>query len=264
MRYAASMARMGHSVVLYESKRHLGGHLHLLAQLPTRGAWHQAIADLTDNLHDQGVDVRLDTLATRDAVLAGSPDKIVVATGSDWVIPAELISRAGAAPVTLALDAAIDLASGAAASSAAFGRRTVIYDSSGTYAPLGLADMLSSRGGVVTLVTPEERLSQGAFEELDLQHVMPRLTERGTRRIIGHTVSSVDSRTITLSNAWGGATCHIDNVDSIVFACFRQPRVSVFEALRSQHPDVERIGDALSPRSTAAVIHEAEALARRD
>lgn len=264
MRYAASMARMGHSVVLYESKRHLGGHLHLLAQLPTREAWLRAIEDMAQAMHSSGVHVRLDTPATVDNVLADHPEKVVIATGSDWVVPADMAAAEGGPPVSLALDTAIEVAMAAADSSGTFGQRALIYDSFGTYAPLGLADTLSSRGVLVTLVTPDERLSQTAFEELDMQHVMPRLAERGVQRIIGHIVSRRESGTVTLSSAWGGQTCRIDKVDSLVFACSRQPRTSVFDALRTQHPDVERIGDALSPRSTAAVIHEAEALARRE
>jgi pyruvate/2-oxoglutarate dehydrogenase complex dihydrolipoamide dehydrogenase (E3) component len=263
MRFAASMARMGHSVVLYESNVLLGGHLRLLSQLPTREAWRHAIEDMAHAMRVNGVDVRLNTMATAESVLADHPDQIVVATGSDWVVPAQLNPSGPRAPVALALDRAIDLATEAADTSTAFGRRAVIYDSSGTYAPLGLADALSFRGVAVTLITPDERLSQTAFEELDLQHVMPRLAARGVQRIIGHTVAALGPACVVLSEVWGGAQQRIDNVDSVVFACLRQPRTSVFEALRARHPYVDRVGDALSPRSTAAVIHEAEALARR-
>jgi hypothetical protein len=264
MRFAASMARMGHSVVLYESNEMLGGHLRLLAQLPTREAWRHAIEDMAHAMRDNGVDVRLNTMATFESVLADHPDRIVVATGSDWVVPAQLSPSGPGAPVALALDQAIDLATNTAHTSTAFGRRAVIYDSSGTYAPLGLADALSFRGVAVTLITPDERLSQTAFEELDLQHVMPRLAARGVQRIIGHTVAALGPGCVILSEAWGGAQSRIDDVDSLVFACLRQPRTSLFEALRARHPYVDLVGDALSPRSTAAVIHEAEALARRD
>jgi len=70
----------------------------------------------------------------------------------------------------LALHTAIELVSG---SIVRFGRRVVILDAAGIYAPLGLADALSSRGIEVTLVTPDEGFSRTAFDELDLQHVMP-------------------------------------------------------------------------------------------
>jgi hypothetical protein len=48
----------------------------------------------------------------------------------------------------------------------------------------------------------------------------------------------------------------------VVLAQRRVPRVHLHRALESQVPRVELVGDARSPRTTEAVIHEAELLAR--
>jgi hypothetical protein len=73
-----------------------------------------------------------------------------------WAVPDELGWRGGNTPVVLALGTAIELVSGSVAT---FGRRTVVLDSSGIYAPPGLADALSACGIDVTPVAESANLS---------------------------------------------------------------------------------------------------------
>ena len=49
---------------------------------------------------------------------------------------------------------------------------------------------------------------------------------------------------------------------TVVLAQSRVPRVHLYRVLESKVPRVELVGDARSPRTTEAVIYEAELLAR--
>lgn len=75
-------ASRGHEVVLFEATDKLGGQM----QLATRPSWREAMSGIGRWLSAQvlklGVDVRLDTIATEEAILAEAPDVVLIATGA--------------------------------------------------------------------------------------------------------------------------------------------------------------------------------------
>ena len=254
LKFAAVASGAGHEVTVIEHRNQPGGHLALLARLPTREAWVTAIEDLVDSARCGGARLRLGLEATPESVLAESPQVIVVATGARW----QMEVTASSPPKLLSLDAAIEAASDVSL----FGRHTVILDATGTYAPLGLADGLSARGIQVTLVTCNESLGHIAARELELPHVMPRLIRRGVQTVVAHRFVEVCRGGVVLDSIWEGASRILSNIDCVVVAGARRANDELFQSLSRLHPRVYCVGDARSPRSTAAVIHEAEALAR--
>ena len=138
----------------------------------------------------------------------------------------------------------------------------LIVDESGDYAPLGLAEALAIAGVSVTIITPAPSIGAAAAVRLETAHVMPRLRSLGVELTVEHDVASVRGTSVELAGVWGGSPTLLEGIDSVVLAMGRSPRDELFRGLREQAADVRRIGDALSPRSTAAVIHEAEAVAR--
>jgi len=192
------------------------------------------------------------------------PDLVVVATGSVWNAQLTASGAADArcsSPVkVLPLDAAIETATRGSAS--VFGAHAMIVDASGTYAPLGLADVLSAAGIRIALVSPNERVGSVASLELELPHVMPRLLDRGVQVAQASDIEYLNGTSVFLKSIWGGPPYEVANVDSLVIARSRTPVNELFAPLQARHPQVHCIGDAVSPRTTAAVIHEAESLAR--
>jgi pyruvate/2-oxoglutarate dehydrogenase complex dihydrolipoamide dehydrogenase (E3) component len=144
----------------------------------------------------------------------------------------------------------------------ALGRCVVIVDEAGTYAPLGLAEALAEAGVQVELTTPGASIGWRAAEQLELPHVLPRLRRLGVELTTWHDVTSIDGGTVSLREVWGGPEGRRDGVDTVVLALGRRPRDELLAPLRAALPDVRVIGDARAPRSTEAVIHEAEAAAR--
>ena len=87
-------AESGHDVVLYERSDVVGGQLRIAAAGPTREELLDFVFYLERELKRLGVDVRVGTAATREAVLSDEPDLVVCATGAT-PLPPDVRSRSG-------------------------------------------------------------------------------------------------------------------------------------------------------------------------
>jgi 2,4-dienoyl-CoA reductase-like NADH-dependent reductase (Old Yellow Enzyme family) len=152
-------------------------------------------------------------------------DVVLLATGASWVAPE------GTIDLGTALERCREDASG-------LGPRVLIVDEAGTYAPLGLAEALAEAGTEVELTTAAPSVGWRAAEQLELPHVLPRLDRLGVK-LTTRSVSPADGRTVVMA---GG----------------RVPRDELLASL----PNARAIGDARAPRTTIAVIYEAEEVAR--
>lgn len=85
---AARVARLrGHSVTLVERGKRLGGKLHLSAAAPSKKEVNSFIGYLEHQVDKLRVDVQVGCALSRDAVLKMNPDLLILATGSEPVIP---------------------------------------------------------------------------------------------------------------------------------------------------------------------------------
>ncbi|MGB5799042.1 MAG: FAD-dependent oxidoreductase, partial [Mesorhizobium sp.] len=81
MEAARISARRGHKVVLFEAASELGGQLLLAARATWRRDLKGVSAWLAQQMHHLKVDLRMNSYADEDAVLAEEPDAVIVATG---------------------------------------------------------------------------------------------------------------------------------------------------------------------------------------
>ncbi|MBT5414765.1 MAG: NADH:flavin oxidoreductase, partial [Rhodospirillaceae bacterium] len=140
-------AERGHEVVLFERAGRVGGQVHYATKL----GWRESIAGvhqwLEKQVRKQGVDIRLGTEATAEAVLAENPDIVVVATGGvpdlDWIDGWEHCVSTW------------DVLSGAVA----VGADVLVYDGTGQHAAVSCAEELAAKGRQVRLVTPDTTLA---------------------------------------------------------------------------------------------------------
>lgn len=266
LRVAATSAARGHHVTVFECETAPGGHLREIAWLPTRGSWTRAVDDLVAAIDRHGG--RLETRAQLEVedALGLSADVFVVATGATWDESGASARRPERDAIP-GLDGTVVLGLGRALARArsdprSLGHRVVVLDETGSYAPLGLAEVLAAAGTHVHLVTPAPAVGADAAAELESPHVMPRLRRLGVELIAWHDIDSVEGRRVVLEDVWSGSLDPIESVDAIVLARQRAPRDALFGELRAAGRETTLVGDARSPRSTLAVIHEAEALAR--
>ncbi|MEO7938844.1 MAG: FAD-dependent oxidoreductase [Burkholderiaceae bacterium] len=142
MEAARVLAERGHRVVLFEASGALGGQNLMAAAGTTRKQMFGVSDWLAREIGHLGVDVRFNTLAESDDVLAENPDIVVVATGG---LPRELAIGGGqhSAPIW-------DV----------FGSRdlrgdVLIFDDRGDHHAAVAAEVATSRGARVVIATPD-------------------------------------------------------------------------------------------------------------
>lgn len=266
LRVASTAAARGNHVTLYEVQSEPGGHLRELAWLPTRSRWRYAIEDMVSAFQREGGELILDCDPTGDRLTAGPADAIVIATGSSWDTDGATSSRPDRQAIAgietgrvVGLGPALQIARDDRAS---FGSRVVIVDGTGSYAPLGLAEVLARRGAEVEFLTDAGVVGSELIHELELPHIMPRLFEVGVALSIWHQIDAVDGRQVVIRDIWSGRRRTIEDVDVIVLALDRSPRNELASFLQARGVHAHVVGDARTPRATSAVIHEAEKVAR--
>jgi 2,4-dienoyl-CoA reductase-like NADH-dependent reductase (Old Yellow Enzyme family) len=236
---AVSAKALGHRVVVFERGSAAGGQMRLALEAPGH---HEIASGLVGTLERwlEGCDLRLGSEADLDAVLAESPDRVIVATGA---VP----FRAG-----LGGDAhAWDVLSGAAT-----GERVLVADWGGDWTGLAVAEQLSGRGRSVRLVT-----SAIAFGEMIHQYqrnmYLGRLDAAGVELIHHLRLVSAAAGRATFRNVFSDREVTLDGFDTLVVNDGRSAAgVALFEALQDSGTDVLRVGDALGPRSFEEAIRE--------
>ena len=87
---AMVLARREFKVILFEQRERLGGQMHLSAQPPHRTKMGNFIRYAEKQLKDLGVEVRLNTTATPEAIRALNPHAVFLTTGSAPVLPGSI------------------------------------------------------------------------------------------------------------------------------------------------------------------------------
>jgi hypothetical protein len=161
-------------------------------------------------------------------------------------------------PRLLGLDEAIEIAR---LDPSQLGASVLIADDTGTYAPLGLAEALATAGAAVRFLTARGEIGTEPAFHLELPHLLPRLRVLGVDLATGRALAGIDGDGVEVDDLWGGPAEHVAGVDTVVFALRRRSRDALAAELAGATPELLTIGDALTPRPTAAAIEEAERVA---
>lgn len=257
---AATAAERGHTVTVFEKSSRVGGHLNLQADLPHRRRWSQAIAYFQRRAEVAGVKIVLDEEVTPDVDLGGF-DTVLVATGSTWSTdgfqPAEPTVQTlprSAADAVIGVDVAITRA---LTDPASLGSTVLIFDETGAYLPLGLADLLSEAGTRVYVATGDSAIGMQLLRVVDIQ-VFGRLKGRDNVEVLtGAVLNGVDHKVATLTSGWRPKQTVISDVDTVVLSTWREASQGLYQALTAEHPSVRVIGDAFVPRDLPEVLADA-------
>ena len=263
LRFASTAAERGHRVRLFEARGQLGGRLCELASLPTREGWTTAIANLVQPLNRLGVEINCATKIEADNI---DGDIVVCATGSSWDCTGYSPYRPDRGEIPGAdLPFVVDLGHAiqrAVADKSTLGQRVLIVDETGEYHPLGLAELLTTAGIEVEIISPRPFLGAETQRTLDLPHVMPRLKAAGVTVTAQHFIERFEDRNALVYDIWGGEPYLINDIDTVVLAMTRSPDEVLYDQLVGKGRTALKIGDVVAPRSIEAVIYEAEKFAR--
>ncbi len=237
METARVAAERGHSVTLYEKGAELGGLVNIAARAPLRIDLAEPVRYYTHELQRLGVDIRLGTEATPGAVLAESPDAVVVATGSAPAIPTDIpgLETARVHEVREVYDAVESL-----------GQRVLILADEHHQQALSTADFLADAGKDVEVVSPR-RFAGQEIEHNTIVTFYPILLSKGVTLTPLSWARAVNGQTVTLYNVYGGEERTVE-VDDIVVALGGKSDRRLYDELAGKVGEIHVVGDAVAPR----------------
>ena len=251
MEAARTAAMRGHEVILFEKGPRLGGQLNLILKTPRRDHFEEVIFFFERQLERLGVDVRLNTEATPDLILAESPDSVIVATGSTPYTP-EIPGAEGRNVVN-----SWDVLEG----SAQMGDRVVVIDTQGRPEASTIADFLVSGGKSVEVVTGLQYVGREITPPL-WQHLYESLLRKGVKMTPFTGVFEILEDSLYVYDTITWAPRYITGVDTVVVAAGGQAVDTLYRDLKGRTPNIQAIGDALQPRDIEVAVVDGHRAAR--
>lgn len=265
LRFAATAARRGVRVELFERDETLGGHIKALASLPLHQTWAEMIEDLEASARRAGAALNLGVEVSAGMLQQGNYDSVVVATGCRWdstglspVRPGRGIPGLESHPVVLTFPEAVKRLTVGSDTTV---QRVLIVDETGAYLALGLSEWFLTNGAEVTIVSRRNVIGEVTRETWEYPLFMQRTKGLPLSMYANALVSQVEGNHVTIQNLWGSDLAAGD-YDWIVLCGLRFSEDSLAEELRGLGVPVHVIGDARAPRRTADAIYEGEKLAR--
>lgn len=266
MQAAASAARRGHEVVLFEQREELGGQVAWWSRATVRKELRAILTHLERLLRLAKVEIRLGH-APGEAELAGF-DSVIVATGSTplrhgWT-PLRPDRWAGAPLPGADLPHVYTLADVLGAPQPLVeGERVVIYDAIGGRQAMVAADHLAELGRKVSFITTLGQPGPNLAASRDWGKVYGRLRRMGVqfrtdRELVAVAAGEVTERDLYTKELF------TEPADAVVMVLGSSAQDSLFHRLKAAgHADVHLIGDAMAPRRVSDAIREGERVARR-
>jgi pyruvate/2-oxoglutarate dehydrogenase complex dihydrolipoamide dehydrogenase (E3) component len=226
-------------VFLYERSAKLGGWLKVGATPPHKEEIYDLLAFLIHQVYGLGVEVKLGQEVNSDVINAIQPDEVIMATGSQPIIP----------PIP-GVDGKNVVTARAILLGADFGKQVVIIG--GGSVGCETAEFLVAGGARVTIV---EMLQDVAMDlgSLNRGLLLDRMKQLGIEIFTQRTVQEIRTDRVIVETA--GHTEEI-RTDTVVLAVGVRSRTEVGELLAARGILYHKIGDCIKPRSILEAIHE--------
>jgi 2,4-dienoyl-CoA reductase-like NADH-dependent reductase (Old Yellow Enzyme family)/thioredoxin reductase len=240
MQAALTASTRGHDVVLYEKSDELGGNLVLAAALPIKADMRRYLEWLVRQAKKApGVTVKLNTEATAEKVKSEKPDAIIIAVGSDPIIPN--IPGVDKSNVVWAGD--VDTGK------AKVGETVVIAGGGSTGGETAL--QLAKDGKKVTLF---DMLGYTTLLAGWPRGLMDLLEEYGVRFLTEVKLEEITGKgALVIDNAWRRFEIP---ADTVILSLGFKPRTETVNLLKDLAPDVYTIGDCVRPQTVKEAIHD--------
>lgn len=254
-------ARRGHDVVLFESRRELGGGLRVWATLPGREWYQQGVDWYAREVARLGVDVRVGVPATAESVLAEQPDAVIIATGSKY----SAVGRSGFLnqPIEGHDRSLVLLPDDVLLGGVRPSGKVIIVDGEGIHVALGIAEILGQAGAQLEVVTANfAPVAHNLMASLEVGFVINRLHAAGVTVSTQTWARRIGDDAVTLYNIFTNEERVVDDVSAVVLATSRVPNDPFSDVLEGKVAQVFPIGDALAARPMAAATYEGQMFAR--
>jgi N,N-dimethylglycine/sarcosine dehydrogenase len=249
---AARIAALrGHHVTLLERQPELGGQVQLARRAPGRAELGAIVDHLVREIGRLGVKVACNVATSADSIIALDPDAVVVATGSEALMP-DL--EGGEGRYVSARDA-LD--------GATVGDLVVVYDTKGDMVGLTTADWLARKRHRVTVVTPRRYPGQ-RIELMTGRLLYQRLLDQNVTFIVESEVARLTEEGVAIRNRYTRRETLLPQIATVVAACGGKANDTLYRELTRRAPrlDLRLIGDAAAPRQIERAIYEGHLAAR--
>ena len=265
---ARALGQRGYRVTLAEATRELGGRVTRESTLPGLGEWLR-VRDYRVQQIDamSNVEVFRESDLSVDEVLAVEADHIVISTGATW--RADGFGRNHPQPLTTLSPSAQILTPDDVMAGRLPDGPTVIFDDDSFYMGGVIAERVCRENVPVTLVTPENLVSDWCEHTSEQYQVQKHLLELGVRIETAHSLLAYDGREVTICCTHTGRQQSIE-ANALIMVTARSPRDELYQSLKqrmegeAQTPfrSLRRIGDCEAPAIIAAAVYAGHRYAR--
>jgi NADPH-dependent 2,4-dienoyl-CoA reductase/sulfur reductase-like enzyme len=247
----ARVARLrGHTVVLFEKNRELGGQTLIARNAPSRQDFDGAIRYTSLQCRKLGVDIRLGSAVDAASIVRESPDVVVLATGARAFKPA-------IADIDTHGMSAWDVLDGKDVA----GARVLVIDEEYGFQATSVAEYLLDRGKHVAMVTSERTI--GTFlGATSAPPVFQRLFTKGVTLHCHLEIKRLEPGRAIAQNVWTRREETLAPFDAFVYAYGGEAVNDLEASLTARVPRLELIGDCFAPRTLQHAILEGHKLAR--
>ncbi|RVW01076.1 mycofactocin system FadH/OYE family oxidoreductase 2 [Rhodococcus xishaensis] len=254
LKAAATAARRGHHVTLFERASAVGGQIRTAAVVPGRRELLDLVLDLEAECRRLGVDLRTGTEMTADLVTESRPDAVVLATGA---LPQRPNWAGG---VDRVVDVR-DVLEGRAHPSGT----VLVVDELGFHQGTSIAEYAADAGCEVTICTPGMIVGQDLGITLDLEDWnrrahRKRITQLTDVTPTGCVASAGGGLAVTLRHHPTGRSTRFI-ADWVVSSAHQRPEDELWKVLADSGIEIHRVGDVLAPRRAHSAVIEGERVA---
>lgn len=254
---ARTAALRGHEVSLYELSRQLGGQVRIAALAPHRADYGAIVQWLGDEIERFGVEVHLGTPVDPDLVREVGADIVVIAAGSTPRRDGFRISRP-ASPMPGAdlphVYTSWDLFG--AGGRATVGAQAVVFDDTGGYEAISVAEELLRRGAAVTFVTRHGAIGQNVPAPGATTLPAKERLHAAEFSVLTDAIPSAittDAVEVQFLGSTGSMTVP---ADTVVMVGYNHPNRELADELDDYQGQVLVVGDANGSRTLQTAIHE--------
>ena len=238
---ALTLRKRGFNVVLFESKERIGGTVELAAVPPCKGMLAEFIDTMEAQLEAAGVEVRVNTPATPEEVMATGAEAVFMAAGGKPIMPSiPGIERAVTAEDVLAGRACVT------------GSAAII---GGGVTGLETAETLSAEHKV-TVVEMLDKVGGNLYPSITM-HLAQEIMKHGGAIAKGMQLVAVTETGVTVKDVKTGEESQIP-ADTVVLAMGVRSNRPDIEAFRKAYGDrLILVGDAAKPGQIYDALHSA-------
>jgi 2,4-dienoyl-CoA reductase-like NADH-dependent reductase (Old Yellow Enzyme family) len=265
MEAARTAAIRGHEVHLYEATRRLGGQVTIAATAPHRSDIGAITEWQASELERLGVTIRLATLVDPDIVAELAPDEVIIATGGtprrdgfQLATPVTPVAGHQLPHVFTSWDVF------------GFGGRAnlegpaVVFDDTGTFEAISVADALLAAGLKVTMIGRYESIGATLpYPPATVAAAKERLMSGDFDFIGGHYLQGITPEEVIIGVPFTERVRTIE-ARTVVLVTFNTPNRELGEYLTAEPGPwtVHHIGDVTGTNGILPAIHQAAAVAR--